>query len=479
MPPCRSITASSRWSRSPDRSYGLCMVSLWLIALSFSAVAQKPDLAAPDETLSELYAGLAASSNRAEPITMQAYLADALRILRATNPCLSVVDKGSTTTIACGKAKKSFPTSPQSPEDTATFITAALDVVHAQSDDRLSRREAICRSAAKLVGDPFTAYFTPAAVKASDVNVAGPGIEMWPKHPTEIRSVVPGGPAYNMGIRPGDHVKMIDGVDISELVYFEVQQKLMGPVATSVVLDVEKKAGGGDVVHTLNRTQAPQRSVRLDAVSDPEGRILYVHLPGFFADTPKQVSDWLSKNPTAVGLVLDLRQNPGGLIPSAVKLLDLFLSDGYLAGIRTKKNRPTDDNSATPDFAGIPLVVMVDGGSASAAELTAMVLRERGRAKVVGYQTAGKGTVQQQIRLPDGGLLKVTAGYYVGPNETRLPDDGLVPNPQLIQTQTGGVLEGGDPAKDAWVQAAIEVLRGRASTSTVRSPEPHRAGPGG
>ena len=160
------------------------------------------------------------------------------------------------------------------------------------------------------------------------------------------------------------------------------------------------------------------------------------------------------------GVILDLRHNPGGLLPEGVGVLDTFLRDGPMAGVRSGPGRPTDDFAAHKDTfdTTMPLVVIIDGGSASASELTAKVLKERHRATVIGSTSAGKGSVQRQIPTPDGGLLKVTAGYYIGPTGTRLDEGGVRPHRFLAPSQRRTALEGAPPGEDSWVLSALDAL---------------------
>jgi carboxyl-terminal processing protease len=190
------------------------------------------------------------------------------------------------------------------------------------------------------------------------------------------------------------------------------------------------------------------------------GAVLYVHIPVFKAG----VADNLRQNLQAgsyAGVILDLRHNPGGLLPEGIGVLDTFLRDGNMAGVRSGPGRPVDDFVAHRDGfdTTVPLVVLIDGGSASASELTAMVLKERKRAVLLGATSAGKGSVQRQIQLPDGGLLKVTAGYYTGPTGKRLDEGGVRPHRYLAPASRKTILEGASPLEDSWVLSALDSLQ--------------------
>jgi carboxyl-terminal processing protease len=188
---------------------------------------------------------------------------------------------------------------------------------------------------------------------------------------------------------------------------------------------------------------------------------VYVRLSSFAPGVARSVAEAIWER-RAKKVVLDLRHNPGGLINEGAALLDLFFASGATGGIRPRAGRAGQEFEAKhqPTDTGVPIVVLIDGGTASASELVSMVLKERGRAVIIGSPSIGKGSVQKIIRMPDGGALRVTSAYYTGATGQPLPLAGVRPDRYLAPASGRTVLEGGDPTRDGWVLSALDVLEG-------------------
>jgi carboxyl-terminal processing protease len=434
---------------------------LVLLALCFAApVAAGPDAVEgpPDETLKEVIASLDASY--VEKVSLDRYALFALDALADAEKCLSRKAAPGAIVLACGADTVTAPWPPQKAADVAVLLTNAIRLTDPAREVKPARVQKLARALAQAVDDPFTAYLSPAmmATAASmkhGLAAATPGIDLWPRDPSKVREVRIGSDAHAKGIAPGDRIVSLDGADVASLTFSEVLQRMSGPSGSTLRLLV-KKPGGATRTFEVSRLQVPEDNVRIARL----GPVLYVHIPVFKAGVAENVRQNLQAGAYA-GVILDLRHNPGGLLPEGIGVLDTFLRDGPMAGVRSAPGRPTDDFVAHRDGfdTTVPLVVLIDGGSASASELTAMVLKDRNRATLLGATSAGKGSIQRQIPTPDGGFLKVTAGYYVGPTGKRLDEGGVRPHRFLAPARSRTVLEGANPIDDSWVLSALDALQ--------------------
>jgi carboxyl-terminal processing protease len=414
-----------------------------------------------DETIKEVLLSLDASY--VEKLSLERYAISALDALAAMDRCLSRTDSETAITLRCGTNELTVAWPPARAVDVARLLTNAARLVDPERRVRPARVVAICRAFAAATDDPFTAYLSPqsmakAASQHRGMNAATPGIDLWPREPSKVREVRMGSGAAAQDIVAGDRILSIDGLDVDDLTFPEVLQAMSGPNESIARLRVQPADGSPVVEKMVARLLVPEDDVRWTRLQG--GSTLYIHIPVFKAGVAEQVRSALGAG-AYTGVVLDLRHNPGGLLPEGIGVLDTFLRDGAMAGVRSGPGRPTDDFIARRDGfdTTVPLVVLIDGGSASASELTAMVLKDRGRATVLGATSAGKGSVQRQIPTPDGGLLKVTAGYYVGPTGLRLDEGGVRPHRFLAPSPRRTALEGGAPGEDSWVLSALDALQ--------------------
>ena len=432
------------------------------VAIAGAAFAEPAvrGLPEPDETIKEVMLSLDASF--VEKVPLERYALFGLDALAEIDRCLARQAEGGVMSVECQGAVMTMPWPPARAIDVARLLSDAARLVDPERVIRPVRVVAICRALAKATDDPFTAYLSPttmAHAHRSGAAAATPGLDLWPRDPSLVREVRVGSDAANQGIRSGDRILSIDGLDVSELTFPEVLQALGGASGTVARLVVQASLTGPPRTVMARRFLIQDDDIRWTRLQG--GQTLYLHIPVFQAGVVDRVRQVLSAG-SYTGVVLDLRHNPGGLLPEGIGLLDTFLRDGPMAGVRSGPGRPTDDFVAHKDAfdSMVPLVVIIDGGSASASELVAKVLKERGRATVIGTTSAGKGSVQRQIPTPDGGLVKVTAGAYVGPTGTRLDEWGVRPHRFLAPSARKTALEGANPAEDSWVLSALDALQG-------------------
>ncbi|MBV6632315.1 MAG: PDZ domain-containing protein [Alphaproteobacteria bacterium] len=245
-----------------------------------------------------------------------------------------------------------------------------------------------------------------------------------------IRSVFPDGPAYHAGLQAGDLIRSIDGHSTASMDLTQVRDQLRGRVGSFVMVDVERD---GELVEDFSLLR--ERVITNTVIGRMEDGIGIVTIERFNAATEAHVRAAVSVIHQRLGdnfrgLVLDLRGNPGGLLEQAVAVSDLFIKRGRI--IRTAGRHPESFQDFAADtldiLDGAPMVVLVNGGSASAAEVVAAALQETGRAVVVGSASYGKGSVQTVTRLPNDGELFVTWSEIFTPDGHGLHEIGILPN---------------------------------------------------
>ncbi len=287
------------------------------------------------------------------------------------------------------------------------------------------------------LGDPYTAFIEPepAAILSEDASGEFEGIgayvNMTEEGALEISGVFEGGPAEQAGIQEGDRVLAVDGVDISGMTLYEAIGLIRGPSGTQVTLLIMREGieEPFEVVVTRARLEIP--IIEIEMRDDGVG---YIRLYEFSANAREQMEgglkELLAQDP--VGIVFDLRMNPGGWLDQAIEVADLFLDDGTVLIERWSDGReeflPRGGVRDGDIGEEIPLVVLVDRGTASASEIVAGALQDHERAILIGEVTFGKGSVQRPFTLSDGSELRVTIAHWFTPDDQEIHGHGLEPN---------------------------------------------------
>ena len=301
--------------------------------------------------------------------------------------------------------------------------------------DRTKLENASLKGIVRSLGDRFSHYFTPEESKLFDQSVSGAfeGVGMsvdQAKRGLLVVNVFPGSPAEEAGIHKGDLITRVDGDPIAGEPSDVATAKIKGRAGTEVRLVVSTP--GSDRERTLTierrRIEVPVADGRL--IERRGKRLGVVRLLGFTEGSHgklrEEVDDLLERG--AKGLLLDLRANGGGLLDEAVLVASIFIEDGQIASSsgRTKAEREYEAQGDAIDE-DIPLVVLVDRGTASASEIVAGALRDRARAEVVGTRTFGKGVIQEVEELSNGGTLSLTVATYYLPNGDSISRKGIAP----------------------------------------------------
>jgi len=340
----------------------------------------------------------------------------------------------------------------------------AWELVHKQYidqpvDDVLLMQGAI-RGMLDSLGDEHTGYMDPQEYQQANAPLEGEydGIGAWVDTNGELLTVVtpmPGSPAEEVGLKPGDQVIAVDGEDVIGVDPNLVLRRVLGPAGTVVVLTVQREGSAEPLIFEITRAKITIPSV----VSEmKDGNIAYLQLTSFgektTADMKEALASLLEQNPK--GLILDLRYNGGGFLVTAVEVVSQFIEGGQVVMYEEYGDGSRDTYKSLPGglATSIPMVILVNEGSASASEITAGALQDYGRATLVGTQTFGKGSVQIWTDLQDNqGAVRITVARWLTPKERQIHEVGLTPDVIVEITQ-----EDVDADRDPQLEKAIEIL---------------------
>ncbi len=303
--------------------------------------------------------------------------------------------------------------------------------------------------------DPYALFYSPDGFRSFQELTTGrfSGIGVWLKEKEgdlEIVSVLPSTPAKTSGLQPGDVITTIDDLPVEEMTTDEAVARIKGREGTTVSIGVQR----GELPLEFAITRAAIDLPNLKAsVVDGLG---YVRLFGFARGAGEQLRDEVDRlvGAGADGIVLDLRDNGGGLFSEAVDVASLFIEDGDIVIYREQSDDEVAYDAEGDAFEDLPLVVLVNEGTASASEIVAGALQDRDRALVVGETTYGKGSVQRVVMLSDYSALKLTTAAYLTPSGDDINGDGIDPDVEVA----------GSPAKQR--ERAVEILKGIVISST-------------
>lgn len=324
------------------------------------------------------------------------------------------------------------------------------------------------------VGDKYTFFATPAQTSVANTRLEGSYegigayIDQENGFPVILGPVGEDTPAARAGLRRGDVVLAVDGVDVEGMPLEEVIAMIKGPAGTDVTLKLLRQGEAAPFEVTITRAHIDVPSVTGEMRSDG---LAYVRISIFGDNTSDELDDLLEKllaqNPK--GLILDLRGNGGGYLVAAQEVLGRFLRGG-VATYRADRegNRfPLDVVGGRVRVFDLPMVVLVDGGSASASEIVAGALQDSKRAILIGEQTFGKGSIQNVFDLEDGSSVRVTVAHWLTPNGRQIQDVGLTPDIVAPRTPEDYAAD-----RDPQLDTAVAYLLGNALPPAAATPTP-------
>jgi len=288
------------------------------------------------------------------------------------------------------------------------------------------------RGMVQAVGDPYTDYYTPSEYQSTMINLTGvfSGIGATiEKKNNYIVVVAPisDSPAEKAGLKTGDVILKINGESTEGMNSDVAASKIRGTAGTTVKLSIGREGEKEAFDVTITRGE-----IRMDSVkSEMKGDVAYIKISQFILPTTDDFKAALSKAMAngAKGVILDLRDNPGGILTQAIDISSQFLVRGIVVKIIDKNGTESVQKVKSGGMAtNLPVIVLINGGSASASEIVAGALQDNERAKLAGSKSYGKASVQNVVKLDDGSAIKITTAHYYTPNGTLISKKGLTPD---------------------------------------------------
>lgn len=341
----------------------------------------------------------------------------------------------------------------------STFISSVA-LIKAESLYDLDDQKMIEGATAGMVsslGDPYSQYLSPAKWAELKLQLkaefGGIGVYVLQLNDGRLVAVSPikGTPAEKAGIKNGDIIIKVNGESTQNMNQDDAVQRMRGEPGTQLELTVYRESDGQEYTFTLVREIINVPSVE-EKVLDSQAGIAYIRLNQFHAHSAEEMVAGLNElsEQGARGIVLDLRDNGGGEFHAALQIADLFLDSKNVVSIEDSHGNREVEKSL-PGGNELPMVVLVNGNTASASEILSGALQDNQRAVLIGEKTFGKGLVQTIYPLRDGGALKLTTQKYFTPNGTDINEIGIVPDYQIAGTEEGD--------KDPQLDKAVEVLK--------------------
>jgi carboxyl-terminal processing protease len=313
-----------------------------------------------------------------------------------------------------------------------------IDLVEKNYVDPVDTKDLIQKAIQGMVNslDPHSQLLPPEAFEELQIDTRGEfggiGIVItMEKGLLTVIAPIEGTPAHKAGMEAGDVIIEVDGETTKDMMLWEAVKKMRGPKGEPVVIKVIREGSSDPIEFTLVRDIIPIESVRHMTLQPGYG---YIRITNFQESTSndlqKALADLKKRETTLQGLVLDLRDNPGGLLNQAIDVSDVFLQSGDIVSIKGRQEKHTKVFKAHPDRENsrFPIVVLINGGSASASEIVAGALQDHKRAVILGTTSFGKGSVQTVENLRDGYGLKFTIARYYTPNGRSIQAQGIIPD---------------------------------------------------
>lgn len=344
-------------------------------------------------------------------------------------------------TQGAAAAKKEAPKENLSKFEAARRFSHILDIVGRSYVKDVTQGELINAAVKGMLQglDPHSTFMTAEEYKEMQETTSGEfigiGIEISLENgQVVVVSPIEDTPAFRAGLQPGDVILTIDGQPAQELSLQEVVSRIRGPKGTDVELNILHSDAKSPQTVRITRDSVPVISVKSKPLDDGYYWIRLTRFSEHTADELKEAIKAARAAPDGLkGIILDLRGNPGGLLEQAVDVSDVFLQKGNIVSIKGREDGTQRTYSAKnqPDDVNVPVVVLINAGSASASEIVAGALRDQKRALIMGERSFGKGSVQNIIPLGDGSGLKLTVALYYTPNGSSIQAEGIVPDVEV------------------------------------------------
>ena len=312
--------------------------------------------------------------------------------------------------------------------------------------------------------DPYSAYMSPETLQNMQTETSGEfgglGIEVGMEAGVvKVISPIDGSPAYEVGVKAGDYIVKINEHQVQGKTLIEAVDLMRGPVGSDIEITVRRRGVKKAIIFKITREIIKIQSVKSKKIDDGIG---YIRLTAFNENSSAQVKKKINefdKDKNIKGYILDLRNNPGGLLTQAIKISDFFLSDGEIVSTKSKKESENRKWFAKKGdlINGKALIVLINYGSASASEIVAGALKDHKRAILVGENSYGKGSVQSIIPLKNNGAIRLTISKYYLPSGKSISEVGVTPDIEVFESSDEFRI---DTEKDNQLNFAVKLLNG-------------------
>ena len=339
-------------------------------------------------------------------------------------------------------SRMSFATNDQSIYDKIDLFGEVLDKINNEYVDEVNQSDAMDAAINGVLQslDPYSAYMSPESFIEMETETSGKfgglGIEVGMEFGV-VKVITPmdGSPAEREGVKAGDYIVKINETQVQGKTLLEAVELMRGPVGSSLEITVRRKGVKKALVFKIVREIIEVKSVKSKIIDENVG---YIRLTSFNENSSKQIKDKIKnfKRNKINKYVLDLRNNPGGLLSQAVKISDFFLNNGEIVSTKSRKSSENRKYFAKKGdiINGGTLIVLINYGSASASEIVAGALKEHKRAIVIGENSYGKGSVQSIIPLKNKGAIRLTISKYYLPSGKSISGTGIVPDIEVLES---------------------------------------------
>ena len=350
-------------------------------------------------------------------------------------------------------------------EKSINKIKKIIDEHYLGDVDESKLKDGALKGYVEAVGDEYTEYYTKEEMDSFEEDTLGnfTGIGIYMVKDTEnnvikVLTPIDGTPAYNAGIQPGDIISKVDGIEYTGEQMTEAANKIKGEAGTTVKLGIIRGTENLEL-------EIKRENIKINHVESKtlDNNIGYLKLSTFdegCADEFKQKYDELNANKNIKALVVDLRNNGGGLVEEALNIADYFTDkDSKLLITVDKKEKEEIRKAKQSKYINVPVIVLINENTASASEILAGALRDNGIAKIVGTKSYGKGVIQEVLTLQDGTGIKITTNEYFTPNKTKINKVGIEPDETVNLPETVKNVLTVEEKDDTQLQKAEEILK--------------------
>ena len=323
------------------------------------------------------------------------------------------------------------------------LFSEVLDKINKEYVDEINQSEAMDAAINGVLQslDPYSAYMSPESFQNMQTETSGEfgglGIEVGMEHGVvKVISPIDNSPASRVGVKAGDYIVKINDIQVQGKTLTEAVELMRGPVGTDIEITVRRRGEKKALTFIITRDIIEVASVKSEIIDDKTG---YLRLTSFNENSGDQIKGKIKefkKNGKVENYILDLRNNPGGLLSQAIKITDFFLDNGEI--VSTKSKRKYENRKWFAKKGDIlkanTLVVLINYGSASASEIVAGALQDHKRAILVGESTYGKGSVQSIIPLKNNGAIRLTVSKYYLPSGKSISDVGVTPDIEIDES---------------------------------------------